>query len=183
VIPVALRTARLVLDAPGEADIPGIAEYCTDPLFERFLTTPWPYTRADAEYFVRRHAPTGWTDGSELTWAIRAGGRFAGMIGLRTPGHDVGFWMGAPHRGNGYLVEALGAVCDYAFDTLGWDHVRWEAFPGNVASAASARAAGFAYTGVAPSHQPTRDGEHPPGWHGILRAGDDRSRRPGWPIP
>src|SRR5690606_12282165 len=50
--PFELRAGPLTLDRPGEGDIDRIAEYCQDPLFERFLTIPWPYERQHAEHFV-----------------------------------------------------------------------------------------------------------------------------------
>ena len=68
---VTLRSARLVLDQPGERDVDTIARYCTDPLFERYLTTPWPYERRHAEGFVREFVPSGWESGDECTWALR----------------------------------------------------------------------------------------------------------------
>ncbi len=82
--PVALRTARLVLDEPTLADADLVAQYCRDPLFERYLTTPWPYSRADAEAFLGEFVPESWASGTELTWAIRraSGGALLGMIGL-----------------------------------------------------------------------------------------------------
>jgi hypothetical protein len=46
VIPVELRTARLVLDQLGPADAPLVTTYCQDPLFERYLTTPATASRA-----------------------------------------------------------------------------------------------------------------------------------------
>lgn len=180
--PVALSTPRLRLDQPTPADVPRIAEYCRDPLFERYLTTPWPYEIVHAEGFVGEMVPAGWADDSEYTWAIRADGEFVGVIGLRERLGDVGYWMGAPHRGHGYMAEALSAVCDFAF-TLGRDLVRWECTIGNAGSAATARAAGFNYTGVTPANVPHRDGTRPPAWHGILLRGDSRDRKPGWPIP
>ena len=70
--PVGIRTARLVLDEPTLADADLVAEYCRDPLFERYLTTPWPYSRADAEAFLGVFVPESWASGTELTWAIRA---------------------------------------------------------------------------------------------------------------
>lgn len=182
-IPVDLRSPRLRLDQPGPADIDLIAEYCVDPLFERYLTTPWPYERKDAEFFVGDFVPRGWATGAEFTWAMRASGVFVGVIGVRTERQDVGFWLGAPFRGLGYMSEALDAVADLAFTRLGFDALRWECLVGNTASAATARAVGFAYTGEAPARVPARDGSAPPAWHGILRPGDARSRTAGWPIP
>ena len=106
-----------------------------------------------------------------------------GVISLRAEHHDVGFWLGAPFRGRGYMSEALTAVCSYALDTLGHDLVRWECYLGNTASAATARAAGFTYAGEAPAYVPARDGSVPMAWHGILSSSDSRERKPGWPLP
>lgn len=181
--PDALRTRRLELDQPGEADIDAIAEYCRDPLFERFLTTPWPYERAHAEGFVRDHAPRGWATGAEHTWAIRVRGdrRLLGVVGARSARRDIGYWLGAPHRGLGFATEAVGAVVDWLFEVADWPEVTWEAVAGNAASAGVVRALGFRYTGEGPVRLPFRDGSHPAGWHAVLARGDDRSPRTGWP--
>ena len=56
-LPETLSGDRLVLSVPVERDLDRITEYCADPAFERFLTTPWPYTRAHAESFVREYVP------------------------------------------------------------------------------------------------------------------------------
>src|SRR5690606_9824582 len=96
--PLVLRTARLVLDQPTPADIDEIATYCADPVFERFMTTPWPYERRHAEFFVSEYVPGGWERGDEFAWAIRerTGGPIAGSIGLRPDRLDIGYWLGAP---------------------------------------------------------------------------------------
>lgn len=60
--------------------------------------------------------------------------------------------------------------------------IRWEAAVGNVASAATARAAGFHYTGEAPAEVLRRDGTRPSAWHGELTPISPRMPRPGWPI-
>jgi len=180
--PVELRSERLLLSAPTAADVDAIVHYCNDPLFERYLTTPWPYTRADAEEFVERIVPEWWASGSECTWGIHSpDGALMGMIGWRSGG-DVGFWMGAENRGRGYMVEALSAVCDWVFAERGADVILWETLPGNVASARVARAAGFRYAGIAPVIIPARDGSFPESWHGELHRDDHRDPKPGWPL-
>jgi len=181
-LPVILRTERLVLDAPTIDDRDLVAEYCTDPVFERFMTTPWPYTLEDADSFLSAHVPAGWTSRREFTWAIRerAGGSLVGAIGHRVALQDVGFWLGAPHRGNGYMTEAVVAVCDWLFER-GSESVRWECIVGNVASASVARKAGFAFTGTAPANVSSRDGTREESWHGLLLSADSRAERPGWP--
>ncbi len=182
-MPVVLRTQRLVLDAPQSSDLDAIVEYCRDPLFERFMTLPWPYEPQHASFFIDQLAPNGWASGDELTWVLREreGGPLLGAIGWRADGNALGYWLGAPHRGKGYMSEAVVAVADYLFGTLGLASIAWECVVGNTASAGVARAAGFRYTGSGASRIAFRDGSHPEAWHGALAA-DDRDRKPGWPI-
>jgi RimJ/RimL family protein N-acetyltransferase len=181
--PVVLVTERLVLDQPGDDDIDTITEFCVDPVFEKYLTTPWPYRREHAEGFVRELIPNGWASDSEYTWALRLGPSepLLGVIGIRTDRQDLGFWMGAPHRGHGYLPEAAHAVIDWSFEHLGFPRVIWEAFVGNRSSAAVARKLGFTYGGVGRAEIPARDDSRPEAWHGILYATDSRDEKPGWP--
>jgi RimJ/RimL family protein N-acetyltransferase len=180
--PVVLRTARLVLDQPREQDVDAIFEYCQDPLFERYMTVPWPYTRADAESFVRDSVPNGRANGTEETFALRLAddGPLLGVIGSRSALQDIGYWLGAPHRGNGYLGEAVQAVLAHRFLT-GQQTVHWECVVGNVASARVARRAGFRFSGTRPSRIPSRDGTLPAAWHAEVSSGDERSPQPGWP--
>jgi RimJ/RimL family protein N-acetyltransferase len=182
--PVELRSARLVLDQPGEADVDEMTRLCQDPVFEAYLTIPWPYERRHAEGFVRDVVPAGWETGAECTWAIRVaeGAPLLGVIGWRNGRSDVGFWLGAEHRRHGYMAEALGTVADWLF-ARDVPVIRWECFAGNTASAATARAVGFRFTGEAPMEIPARDGTRPAGWHGELSPIAPRRPQPGWPIP
>jgi RimJ/RimL family protein N-acetyltransferase len=179
--PVTLRTARLVLDQPTLADVDLITEYCQDPIFETYLTTPWPYHRDDAVGFVAEYAPAAWQGDTEFTWSVRLGGELIGMIGFRTARLDIGFWLGAPHRGNGYMTEATTAVLDGLFGRA-FEVVLWECFPGNTASVSVARKAGFTFTGVADSIVTGRDGTHSPSWQGRIARSDSREAKPGWPV-
>jgi RimJ/RimL family protein N-acetyltransferase len=184
--PFSLSAPPLLLDQPLPADETTITEYCQDPVFERFLTLPWPYRLGDAEYFVREYIPRGWEKGSELTWALRGdSGAFLGAIGLRLKRGDLGFWLGAPHRGKGLMPRAVRLVTDWVFSTgfAGLVQIRWECVAGNAASAAVARKTGFTFTGVGPSEVPARDGSHPESWHGVLRKGEGAEPKPGWPTP
>jgi RimJ/RimL family protein N-acetyltransferase len=180
-VPPVIRTARLVLDPPTDADVQAIFEYCQDPELQAYTAVPSPYRRSDAEEFVHRMVPAGWADGSEETFAIRTpDGALVGMIGCREELQDVGFWVGAPHRGRGHLGEALAAVLDRRF-AAGQPAVHWECRVGNLASARVARRAGFHYTGQAPARVRSRDGSTPDSWHGVLRRDDPREPQPGWP--
>lgn len=179
-IAVGLSTPRLVLDQPTTTDRDVIFDYCQDPGFENTMTLPWPYQRADADFFVHDYVPKGWATDSEYTWAIRVGGEFVGVIGYRFNRSDIGYWLGERHRGNGIMIEALAAVADWLFG-IGVEKLNWECVIGNVASASVARKMGFTYTGEAPTAIPFRGGAHPAAWHGVLLGTDSRDEKAGWP--
>jgi RimJ/RimL family protein N-acetyltransferase len=179
--PARLETERLVLDQPTMDDVDRATAYCQDPLFERFMVTPWPYSRADAVGFFVDYVPKAWERNLEFSWAVRRDGEFLGMIGFRPAGGDVGYWLGAPHRGNGYMPEALGAVLDWLFSN-GYDDVLWECFLGNDASVAVARKAGFRFVSEGASVITARDGTHPPALHATITAADSREPKLGWPL-
>ncbi|WP_157155264.1 GNAT family N-acetyltransferase [Diaminobutyricimonas sp. LJ205] len=183
--PFVLATDRLRLDFPVVADAKRVFEYCQDREIQRFTTVPVPYQWKDAVSFVGIYVPDGWSSDHAYTWALREreGSPLMGVISLRHQSEqgvaDVGFWIGAPHRGQGYMTEALRLVSEWA---LGGDAhtVKWECFIGNIGSATVAQHAGFRFVGVGPSEIAARDGGHPPAWHAEL------TNEPGeelpWPI-
>lgn len=180
-MPIALVTERLVLDSPTLADRDLVTEYCRDPLFERVMLTPWPYQPEHAEFFLGTVVPKGWERDTEYTWAIRRDGVFLGMIGYRSTLQDVGYWLGAPHRGFGYLPEALAAVADWLFEQ-GLEQLLWECVPGNIASTRAAAKVGFTFTGEKTSALHSRGGGYDLAWHGQLRPDDSREPKEGWPV-
>ncbi len=181
--PAVIRTERLVLSTPTLNDAHRVAEYCRDPLFERFLTLPWPYELRHAEFFLNTVVPKGWASGEEFTWALResASGPLLGMVSWRRGRADIGFWIGAPHRGRGLMTEAVTGLLDWLIVELGIEEVLWECVLGNGASVSVARKTGFTYTGERATTLLFRDGSHPLCWHGTIRATDSREAKPGWP--
>lgn len=181
--PSELASSMLRLDQPTADDAALMFEFCQDPVFERFLTVPWPYNHSDAETFVNLLIPNGWKSDTEYTWALRAPdtGEFLGVICLRLQTGSIGFWLGAPHRGRGYMPEALRLVSEWAFSNGIVRAIHWECLVGNAPSARVAQKAGFTFTGEAPSIAPYRDGSHPASWQGWLYDDSDGSVQPGWP--
>ena len=178
--PIVIRTPRLHLDLPVSGDAETVTAACQDPLFERWLTTPWPYAREHADAFLGTHVPEGWASGSELTWAIRTaqGGQLLGVISVREAQHEIGFWMGAAHRGDGLMSEAATAVAAWVLEggIPGATTVFWRAVEGNVASAKVARSAGFRRIEPQDATVPTRDGGTLPAWYAVReRDGDARA--------
>ncbi|CAN5296757.1 GNAT family N-acetyltransferase [soil metagenome] len=181
--PFTLDAGVVLLDEVRASDTLAIYEYCQDPVFEQFLTTPWPYRRQHAEAFVNEFVPEGWRTGEELTWALRRheGAPLLGVIGLRLREMpQLGFWLGAENRGHGYMPRAVTAVVDWAFGA-GVETVQWECLVPNAASLAVARKTGFTFDGMASATVVSRDGSRPPTWTGLLHATDSREPKPGWP--
>jgi RimJ/RimL family protein N-acetyltransferase len=172
------------LDQLLPADAERVFEYCQDPIFERYLHIPWPYRRSDADSFISGYIAAAWAADSEYIWAVRNPdtAELLGVIGLRLPSASIGYWLGAPHRGHGYIPEAQLLVIDWAFANRVVDTISWQCLEGNMASARTARKAGFSFTGVGPAIQAHRDGSYPASWHAVLRATDTREPKHGWPI-
>jgi len=174
-----------VLSVTDANDVDAIELLCQDELMRDMLASlPWPYTREHAEHFATQLVPEGWASGDSLTWSIREtdDGPHLGSIGWRRGLHDIGFWMGSPYRGRGYMTEAVGGVCDWVFAELGEERIAWEALVGNTASARVARAAGFRFDGERASDVCFRDGKRPAAWHAVLERTDDRAPHDGWPL-
>jgi RimJ/RimL family protein N-acetyltransferase len=183
---VALATERLALHAPTEADIDAIADACQDPEISRWTTVPSPYTREDAEEFVRLVAAQ-WDAGSEVVWGMYADGELVGMVGLHNMADhlsgataEIGYWVTAGARGQGYLAEGANAVIDWGFAELGLVRIRWQAVAGNIPSARAARALGFHYEGLQRQALTSPRGRDD-GWIAGLLPDDDRTPVD-WPV-
>ena len=118
-------------------DLDAIFERCIDPITQRFTTIPLDYTREMAQDYL-----TGLleTSAALISWAIEVDGHYAGTIDLRAMQVDVGagdlgYVTHPAHRGRGVMTGALRLVLAHAFDTLGWQTVRWQAHAGNWGSA------------------------------------------------
>lgn len=148
----ALRTERLILDAPRESDIDAVFAACSDAVVQRWIPIPSPYTREDAEFFVRSYVPHGTASGRFAVWAVRIDDEpLLGTVELRrdetTGSASVGCWQAPDARGHGYMREALARILSYAFapEGLGLTRLRWEYLVGNEASKRLATALGFVF--------------------------------------
>ena len=106
--PVAARAGRQGgADGAARADIDRGRRGAARPTqAERFLDTPWPYARTDAEGFVREFAPAGWRGEHDERRRGRSASRcaaaLAGVVGLRDRRRaEVGFWLHPDAQGRG----------------------------------------------------------------------------------
>src|ERR1700755_3551631 len=117
-------TRRLILRPLRESDAAAIFALFNDWNVMRWLSSPpWPYTRADAESFVRAAIDPA-SETAETAFAITLHDRLIGLIGLRErpasnlqsgAGLNVGYWLGTPYWRHGYMTEALRALVNHVF--------------------------------------------------------------------
>lgn len=136
-----ILTGRLRSRRSRPEDAEAIAVYRSDPEVSRYQG--WDRTdpdgvRAEIEEMAPRMPgePGGWV---QLSVEERGSGRLVGDIGLSlTDGEPgvvkIGYTMAPEFQGRGYATEAVGALVDYAFETLGAEVVRAYASAENVPS-------------------------------------------------
>jgi len=155
-----LETARLIIRPLRLEDAPDVQRFASDWDVARFTSSiPHPYPEGAAEAWIR-----GQVDDFDNTFAIerRGGATFVGAIGFE---HDrekrelvFGYWIGKPHWRNGYATEAVQALVDHAFTTLGVERVVASVMPENRASVRVQEKVGMIYCGVAQEPAPARGG-------------------------
>lgn len=111
-----LRTARLVLRRPRPADAAAIAVLANDRLIaDNTARIPHPYTLEHAQSWIG-----GGTGDDFLAFAD---GDLIGAAGLTQHSGEealeLGYWIGAPFRGQGFATEMARALVDYAFAVRG----------------------------------------------------------------
>ncbi len=156
-----LRDGSVVLREWTFDDVPAIEAACQDPEISYWLPlVPSPYTRADAETYVRECLVSGDdrrpfaivdAETAELLGSIDMG-----VNRMRT-GH-IGYWIAAPARGRGVCTRALRLLARYALDELRLERLALLTDPDNVASQRVAEKVGFRREGVLRSHLLHPDG-------------------------
>jgi len=136
-----LLTERLRLRRSRPEDAEAISAYRSDPEVNRYQG--WERTdvegvRAEIVEMLGREPgePGGWV---QFSVEEREAGRLVGDVGLAAvegePGvFKVGYTIAPAHQGRGYATEAIRALVDLAFDTLGARAVRAHADAENAPS-------------------------------------------------
>ena len=143
----ALETARLMLRAPSDRDVPAMVALAGDRrVAENTARIPHPYTAADAVGLLASVNQNG----GETVFAIELDGALIGMCGLdlRQDGAELGYWLGVPFWGHGYATEAARALIDCAFAKFGHEVLLSGARVSNPASRRVLEKCGFQWTGV-----------------------------------
>jgi RimJ/RimL family protein N-acetyltransferase len=150
----AIRTERLVLRPLRASDAqPLVALFADWEVIRRLSMPPWPYDLADAESFIREHSGQ---DLTKTTFAITRDDALIGGIDVRMndagrsqrgPGPNLGYWLGGPYWGQGYMTEAARGFLAHVFDAKLGDEIYSGAFADNTASLRVQEKLGFVRDG------------------------------------
>ena len=169
-----LTTERLRLRPLAVADAECVQEYAGDLEVARWTCLiPHPYPEGAAREWIESLG-----DGSDRVFAIvlAATDELIGVIGVHPDSTgksaEIGFWIGVPHWGHGYMTEAAREILRHCFEDLGLQRIFAGHFDGNEASGRVQQKIGM-----------RKEGFHP--W-GHWRFGEPRDRvtygiiRPDW---
>ena len=148
-----LATERLLLrpftldDAPAVQRL--VAAY---EIAENTLLIPHPYPEGAAAEWISKLG----TMPDNHVFAIVLDADVIGAIGMEVQReHDrgeIGYWIGVPYWGRGYMTEAVRAVLGWAFESLGLNRVFAEHFTRNAASGRVMQKAGMRHEGSLRQH-------------------------------
>lgn len=143
-----LTTPRLVLRAPEARDAGAIARFLNDfAVSGNLARVPYPYHLEDAEAWLRTRRPA--MPPEQTNFAILHEGDYAGQVGFSpgSKGPVIGYWLGQPFWGRGFMTEAVTACLDWFFATTRVDTVQSGVFHFNAASLAIQARLGFTEIG------------------------------------
>lgn len=137
------------------ADQAALVEHLQEKqIYDQTLNIPYPYTAADADWWLAHVATEAAQQGESINWAIRdPNGRLVGGIGFHglevgvSHRAELGYWLAKPYWGQGLMTEAATQVTAHAFARFGLARVTGHVFATNQGSARVLEKAGFQLEG------------------------------------
>jgi RimJ/RimL family protein N-acetyltransferase len=154
-------------------DVPAIVALCQDPEIVRWIRVPAAYDETDARAYLDSREPAA-RAGLAAHFAIADdAGRLLGSISLLRfswPDRraEVGYWLGAPARGQGHASRAVRTICRWGFRTLSLERIELQAALANPASQRVAERTGFTREAVLRSWLEGSDGRQDTVCFGLL---------------
>jgi RimJ/RimL family protein N-acetyltransferase len=165
-----IPTQRLLLRPLRHPDAaPLFALFNSWPVIRYLSSPPWPYRLADAEWFVAA-AMTHDPELAEEVRAITHSDALIGVIGVRQreagslqrgAGPNIGYWIGEPYWGRGFMTETVRAFVQHIFKSSDADAIYSGAFAENVASLRVQEKVGFVRDGDTTLYAKPRGGDFP----------------------
>lgn len=149
-----IRAERVTLRWLAEHDIPSLFEMHSHPEVMRYWSSP-PMTDITEAQRLFERVQDDYRTGEALPLGIERNEDRA-LIGTCTlfdfhqPSRraEMGYALGRPYWGKGYMHEALRALVSYAFDALDLNRLEADIDPRNVASAKTLERLGFQHEGL-----------------------------------
>jgi RimJ/RimL family protein N-acetyltransferase len=161
-------TERLLLRPLRTEDAQAVCSGIADWEVMRWLSQPpWPYALQDATDFIRSCAEG---DPSKTTFAITLEDLPIGVIDVRVKpagrsqrgaGPNLGYWLGQPYWGRGYMTEAASTLVAHVFARDVGDTIYSGAFADNAASLRVQEKLGFVRDGETTLYSRPRSGHFP----------------------
>jgi [ribosomal protein S5]-alanine N-acetyltransferase len=146
---VLIPTKRLTLRFLSETDLPAVYDIFSHPEVMRYWSYP-PWTEPSQAQQWLLSVQEGYHSGTALQLGIeRKADLF--LVGTCTLFQfhaasrraEMGYALGRPYWGSGYMHEALQALLRYAFQTLDLNRLEADIDPRNIASAKTLERLGF----------------------------------------
>ena len=145
------QTERLILRPWKDTDAESLYEYAKDPAVGPIAGGP-VHTRVEESLEIIRNFLS---DSETYAVCLKEDNRAIGSIGLIPPRQsqkkatndeiEIGYWIGVPYWGNGYIPEAVRMMQKHAFEDLGCMAMWCGYYDGNEKSKRCQEKCGFTY--------------------------------------
>ncbi|HEV7473902.1 MAG TPA: GNAT family N-acetyltransferase [Pyrinomonadaceae bacterium] len=170
-----LNTARLTLRWITADDVDDFYAIYSNPEVMRYWSTP-PLPNREAAGKIIDEIHQGFGRHELLKWgiALRSDDTLIGSVTLFHPDFthrrtELGYALGRPYWGQGYIQETLRTVLDYAFDVLNFHRIEADVDPRNTASVKTLERLGFQREGYLRERWQVNDEIQDALFYGLLR--------------
>lgn len=161
-----------------QGDQAAFVAHLNEPDLHRYTGhLPYPYTAADADWWVNYRAAPSQDGAPETLLALRRpDGYLIGSIGVGDgevgPARvgELGYWLAKPDWGQGLMTAAVRAYCRYAFEGLALHKLEAKVFDPNTASWRVLEKCGFKLEGYLREHEYRHGAFLDDREYGLLRA-------------
>lgn len=150
---ITLETERLLLRPVNQNDLSDIHEIAADPE----VASTAGFAVSDSMEASAKRMLEYMDDNETLAVVLKETGKMIGTVSMQKrdwtmypiernlKGREFGFDLNRQYWGQGLMPEAVRAVCDYCFETLGYDFLTAGYFLGNTKSARAVEKCGFTF--------------------------------------
>ena len=158
-----MENERIIIDedyyllaGPTTADIDNLVFHINDEgVYNGTLKIPFPYTRIDAESYLKFFAQRKQEFGRPMNWQIRTkdgeligGVSLHGQYGKDSHKDEIGYWLGRTYWNKGIMTKTLPAFAKFVAIHYGIIRLEATIFDYNASSISVVEKCGFNYEGT-----------------------------------